>query len=54
MVKDFDRRHLRRGRQQIIGQSAVDELTLLVERQPLVKGIADPLGDAPLDLAGDD
>ena len=54
VVEDFDPRHFERGRQQIVGQGGVDELALLVERQPLVEGVADPLGNAALDLAGDD
>jgi hypothetical protein len=53
VVEDFDPRHFDRGRQQIVGQGAVDELALLVERQPLVKGVANPLGDDAVDLAGD-
>ena len=54
VVEDFDPRHVERARQQIVGQRAVEELALLVKRQPLVKGVADPLGDAALDLASDD
>ena len=54
VVEDFDVRHFGRGRQQIIGEGAVDELALLVEREALVKGVTDSLGDAALDLAGDD
>src|SRR5215470_19360196 len=54
VVEDFDARQFGCGRQQIIGQGAVDELAFVVEHQPFVKGVADPLGDATLDLAGDD
>src|SRR6516165_12775561 len=54
VVEDFDVRHFGCGRQQIIGEGAVDELALVVERQPLVKDVADPLADTALDLPGDD
>jgi hypothetical protein len=47
-------RHVKRGRQQVVGQRRVQELTLVVEGQSFVEGVAYALRDAALNLARQD
>src|SRR5580704_8636475 len=53
-VRDLHMRHFERGRQQIVGERSVEQLTVVIEHKLLVKRVADALRHAAVNLAGQD
>ena len=52
-MADLERRHVRRARQRVVHQGAGHELARRVVDDLLVQGVADPVGDAAVDLPFD-